>query len=86
MANPLKQFFSLFRKIIDTVLGKRIVIKKVEIIKEVPVHIIKEIIKEVEVPVEKKIYIARKPTRKWKKKSDKRGDDCDNKKDEKDKD
>ena len=93
MANPLKQIFGALRKLIDKLVGRRTIIKKVEIIKEVP--IVKEVIKEVEVPVEKivekKIYI--KTDHKgwsWKKKSKyrwgKKKDDCDDKSDKGDKD
>ena len=51
MANPLKQLFGALRKLVDKLVGRRTVVKEVEVIKEVP--IIKEVIKEVEVPVEK---------------------------------
>ena len=46
MANPLKQIFGALRKLIDKLVGRRTIIKEVEIIKEVP--IVKEVIKEVE--------------------------------------
>ncbi len=85
MANPLKQLFSALRKLVDKLVGKRIIVKEVEVIKEVP--IIREVIKEVEVPVEKivekKVYVNR-PKWKWTKgkswkKWNKKNNDCDDK-------
>ena len=89
MANPLKQLFGVLRKLVDKLVGRRTVVKEVEVIKEVP--IIKEVIKEVEVPVEKivekKVYVKRpkwsKTFKKWNKKyfdrRRKKDDDCDDK-------
>lgn len=93
MANPLKQLFGALRKLVDKLVGRRTVVKEVEVIKEVP--IIKEVIKEVEVPVEKivekKVYVKKpkwnwtkgKSWKKWNKKyfdrRRKKDDDCDDK-------
>jgi hypothetical protein len=85
MANPLKQLFGALRNLVDKLVGRRTVVKEVEVIKEVP--IIREVIKEVEVPVEKivekKVYVNR-PKWEWTKgkswkKWNKKNDDCDDK-------
>jgi hypothetical protein len=83
MANPLKQLFGALKKLVDKLVGRRTIVKEVEVIKEVP--IIKEVTKEVEVPVEKivekKVYVNR-PKWKWTKGKSwkkRRKNDCDDK-------
>ena len=83
MANPLKQLFGALRKLVDKLVGRRTVVKEVEVIKEVEVP--------VEKIVEKKVYVERpkwnwtkgKSWKKWNKKyfdrRRKKDDDCDDK-------